>query len=239
MQVRLALCVTLLAVACGPESERQMSSQREDSDRNAAKKPPPPAPPPPQACKDGTANCDGDPRNQCETDLRTSLAHCGSCGNTCAVENGTASCSGGSCTAVSCNEGFELANGACIASGPCRIVNGVRWCYDPNAPSIGCTAFCASLGLPLTIDDTTWSQAQDTAAECRAIADALGLEVESALANFHTYACIELAEWIDDSGRLPTFMCSNDPACPSRHRTASDVALPTAPWVYRPVCPCQ
>jgi len=46
-------------------------------------------------CAVGMADCDGDPKNGCETDTRSSATHCGACGRTC---GGTASCEQSECT---------------------------------------------------------------------------------------------------------------------------------------------
>jgi hypothetical protein len=57
-------------------------------------------------CGSNLGNCDGIAANSCETDLMTSVTHCGRCGNNCsAVENSVRSCSGGACT-FSCNQGY-------------------------------------------------------------------------------------------------------------------------------------
>ncbi|MEM7609921.1 MAG: hypothetical protein AAF411_31625, partial [Myxococcota bacterium] len=53
----------------------------------------------------GTGDCDED--GTCETNLRTSTEHCGTCGNPC--EDGQA-CDGGTCT---CPGGFESCDGTC------------------------------------------------------------------------------------------------------------------------------
>ncbi|MET0342246.1 MAG: hypothetical protein ABW252_14675 [Polyangiales bacterium] len=55
-------------------------------------------------CRTGFGNCDGNPRNGCETALNT-LTHCGGCGTACstAVPNATADCSTGACVAR-CND---------------------------------------------------------------------------------------------------------------------------------------
>ena len=45
------------------------------------------------SCAEGLGDCDGDPATGCETDVRTSALHCGSCGQTC--EHGH--CIGGLC----------------------------------------------------------------------------------------------------------------------------------------------
>src|SRR5262249_30982036 len=58
-------------------------------------------------CNAGFADCDGNAANGCETDLKTSGANCGSCGNACpAAANMTPGCAGGVCGPVACNAGF-------------------------------------------------------------------------------------------------------------------------------------
>jgi hypothetical protein len=57
-------------------------------------------------CSTGFGNCDSDATNGCETDVRVSVSHCGSCGNACpARPNALATCSGSSC-GISCLTGF-------------------------------------------------------------------------------------------------------------------------------------
>lgn len=53
------------------------------------------------ACKPGWGNCDNSLGNGCETDLNSTLAHCGACMNDCAAVSKT-SCNGGQCSGVSC-----------------------------------------------------------------------------------------------------------------------------------------
>ncbi|HEX7601475.1 MAG TPA: hypothetical protein VF316_07720, partial [Polyangiaceae bacterium] len=45
-------------------------------------------------------------------DLATDVLSCGSCGNICAVANGTSACAGGVCKIQSCNAGFSDCDGA-------------------------------------------------------------------------------------------------------------------------------
>jgi hypothetical protein len=56
------------------------------------------------ACGPGFANCDGNDANGCETDLRSSLAHCGACAIRCAGIGGTPACIAGSCR-ITCDTG--------------------------------------------------------------------------------------------------------------------------------------
>lgn len=65
----------------------------------------------PFSCLPGTANCDGNQSNSCETDTRNEVMNCGSCGNVCpARANGAAVCLGGRCDLV-CTTGFQNCNG--------------------------------------------------------------------------------------------------------------------------------
>ena len=57
------------------------------------------------SCASGWGNCDGNASNGCESNLNTSLSHCGGCGSTCALSNASETCTGGSCELVSCNAG--------------------------------------------------------------------------------------------------------------------------------------
>ncbi len=63
------------------------------------------------ACNAGFGNCDGNPNNGCETDLRASVSNCGACGNTCTFANATATCTAGRCAVETCNAGFGNCNG--------------------------------------------------------------------------------------------------------------------------------
>lgn len=66
------------------------------------------------SCATGFGDCDGDPRNGCETDLRTNGSHCGACGSACAAPSGgTASCVASAC-AQACPAGRTLCGGACV-----------------------------------------------------------------------------------------------------------------------------
>ena len=63
------------------------------------------------ACDTGFADCDGDASNGCEADLRTSLAHCGSCAGVCAPANATAACVDGVCGVAACAMGYGDCDG--------------------------------------------------------------------------------------------------------------------------------
>ncbi len=63
------------------------------------------------ACTAGFANCDDDPMTGCEADLRTTLDHCGRCGNRCAFANAATSCNNGVCALGACTIGFANCDG--------------------------------------------------------------------------------------------------------------------------------
>ncbi len=53
------------------------------------------------ACNAGFGDCDGDPSNGCETDLRTSATHCGTCSNACSASaNATTACVASACVST-------------------------------------------------------------------------------------------------------------------------------------------
>jgi RHS repeat-associated protein len=62
------------------------------------------------SCNAGFADCDTDPFNGCEADLRA-VTSCGACGVVCSAANGTPACVGGACAVSSCNVGFADCDG--------------------------------------------------------------------------------------------------------------------------------
>ena len=169
-------------------------------------------------CNTGFANCDMNDTNGCEINTNTDVKNCGVCGKTCAAN--------------------ELCiSGVCSAN--CRVVGGIRWCYNPNKCGEACATLCASLGLPFTIDDATWFAAQDTTAECQALSTAFGLGGAISISSY-TYACLE------DNGNSPLnglagpLYCSSYSGCPAQHRTNMDgLGSVCGSGGRRSICPCQ
>ncbi len=68
-----------------------------------------------QVCLAERADCDGDLArpggNGCETDLASSLDHCGACGARCAPENATPECGEGRCRIAACADRFADCDG--------------------------------------------------------------------------------------------------------------------------------
>jgi len=71
-------------------------------------------------CSAGYANCDNNPSNGCEISVTSDPQNCGSCGNHCSAQNGTAACVSSNCTIASCNPGYgdcnQLAADGCETS---------------------------------------------------------------------------------------------------------------------------
>jgi hypothetical protein len=70
------------------------------------------------SCHAGWGNCDGDPANGCETDIRTDVNNCGGCNTQCNTTNATPDCVDGSCR-VTCHEGFANCDGSAFTG--CEI----------------------------------------------------------------------------------------------------------------------
>ncbi len=62
------------------------------------------------SCDAGFADCNSDPSDGCETDLKTDTANCGTCGNKCVEPNATASCAAGACAVGTCDANYEDCN---------------------------------------------------------------------------------------------------------------------------------
>ena len=62
-------------------------------------------------CNAGYGDCDGDPSNGCEVDLRSSTGNCGACGRSCSVSNGAPGCAAMACTVAACNAGYGNCDG--------------------------------------------------------------------------------------------------------------------------------
>lgn len=98
------------------------------------------------ACASGKGDCDNDSTNGCETDIFTSVAHCGFCNNPCAPPFATPACDQGVCWIGACDigrsdcdkvtsNGCEVSTNDDVANcGKCGLA-----CAAPNA-SMVCTA---------------------------------------------------------------------------------------------------
>ncbi|MCA3016190.1 MAG: hypothetical protein INH41_27720, partial [Myxococcaceae bacterium] len=64
------------------------------------------------ACAAGRGDCNGGFLDGCEVDTTTSVTHCGACGATCAIANGTPRCVSGTCQVNTCTGTFRDCNGS-------------------------------------------------------------------------------------------------------------------------------
>ncbi|MGB0678646.1 MAG: hypothetical protein ACPGUV_03185, partial [Polyangiales bacterium] len=71
-------------------------------------------------CSGESADCDGDPSNGCEVNLRDNPDHCGACGRTCAW----------ACGGLMCNDPVQVAAGG---EHTCMLrQDGTVWCWGRN-----------------------------------------------------------------------------------------------------------
>ncbi|MEI8255303.1 MAG: hypothetical protein WCJ30_06470, partial [Deltaproteobacteria bacterium] len=106
------------------------------------------------ACSAGFADCDADPANGCEIDLRTTASSCGSCGNACVFAGAGAVCVSGLCALGPCTAGFadcdgNPANGCEVAlatngsncgrcGNPCSFAGGAAACLGGTCQLAAC-----------------------------------------------------------------------------------------------------
>ncbi|MEZ4407922.1 MAG: hypothetical protein R3A52_15820 [Polyangiales bacterium] len=99
------------------------------------------------ACNAGWADCDGNPANGCEVNIRTTVTSCGACGRVCNLPNATATCAAGSCAVGSCNAGWADCDGDAANGCETNIAGdatncgrcGTR-CAAPTGGSAACAA---------------------------------------------------------------------------------------------------
>jgi hypothetical protein len=149
-------------------------------------------------------------------------------------------------------EGVRLSNAASVtvesAADPlatCEEANGLLWCYSPVDCGRACEDTCADVGLTALADSNAWFEAQNTVAECEAVAAAFGnfLPVEISA---WSYTCMDDGHGTDHSGgggidMTTGFVCSTNPDCPNNKRWTMDHqgnSCDAALSRYS-VCPCE
>lgn len=85
-------------------------------------------------CSGTSANCDGDPRDGCETATNT-LTNCGGCGIPCSIANAIGSCATGTCALVGCNNGFSNCDGGQVNG--CEVQHSAYSNTCATAESVG------------------------------------------------------------------------------------------------------
>ena len=107
----------------------------------------------PSTCNRGWADCDKDPANGCETNLRVDPKNCTACGNVCALRNVLPACADG-CYLGACAFGFDDCNGmvadGCETSVSGDVNNcgacGIRCGSVPNAKNACISGACQLTG---------------------------------------------------------------------------------------------
>jgi hypothetical protein len=86
-------------------------------------------------CASGYGDCNGNPRDGCETDIRTTTAHCGACNQACANDHGSTSCIGGACVPV-CDQGYRDCNANARDGCETNILTTTAHCGECNQPCV-------------------------------------------------------------------------------------------------------
>lgn len=89
------------------------------------------------ACEDGFADCDANPVTGCETDVTSTVDHCGWCGLTCSFAGTSSRCEAGQCVIESCELPLQNCNG--VATDGCE--SNIE--TDPDNCQ-GCGVVCAA-----------------------------------------------------------------------------------------------
>lgn len=130
-------------------------------------------------CNSGFGDCDGDPGNGCEIDLRTSVDHCGTCSRACSFPNAEAVCNAGRCEQNTCERGYA----DCTSLQP-----GCETRLD-SVPNCGaCGATCSAIPANLRVcalsgpsDVTGECECDDSATDgqvCNGLASVCGQDVD-------------------------------------------------------------
>lgn len=116
------------------------------------------SPPPPLVCAAGTADCNGNRVDACETNLTNDVSSCGTCGNICPIPvNAAARCEAGACR-FACWPGFVDVAGSCSTFGGSFAVNdpgACNACDEPNpmGGTCGCPAGFPVVSTARILDD--------------------------------------------------------------------------------------
>jgi hypothetical protein len=108
------------------------------------------------SCAEGTAECDGDFADACETNTFTDANHCGECGAVCDLEHAAeAGCSGGVCRVITCEEPFAACDTS--AANGCEIDTSTDTsnCGECNreCPAVNGTPDCVKSRCLIDCDD--------------------------------------------------------------------------------------
>ena len=179
------------------------------------------------SCEPGFGDCNDDASDGCEVDVRSSPAHCGGCGNACALEHATASCTDGACAIESCDAGFDDCDGD--PSNGCETP--LDTLTDCGACGVSCsvtggTASCESgtCAIGVCEDPSTGDCNRDPSDGCEATLDTLtdcgGCGVACDLPNASESCASGTCEIVECSGDWAD--CDGDPSNGCEVDTGSD-----------------
>jgi hypothetical protein len=159
-------------------------------------------------CDGNWGDCDADPSNGCETDLRQ-VTDCGHCGTVCAFPNATADCSTGTCKLKTCDD----QRGDCNSN----PADGCETNFKLPSSCGGCGNKCAL--LPSVLSSTCGSKGCDLVCQAgRADCDAnSGNGCEADLADAHS--CGQCG---NDCTKLPHVASSDCDAGVCKNLTCAD-----------------
>lgn len=98
------------------------------------------------SCDNGWGNCDSDPTNGCEMDVRADLQNCGACAHACSFANGVASCAWGQCVLGTCNADYADCDNNPVSGCETNLnadPDNCNTCGN-SCPSLGGTAICVN-----------------------------------------------------------------------------------------------
>ncbi len=103
-------------------------------------------------CTTGFGDCDGSASNGCETDLSSSVGHCGACGRSCIDPSSPGigrACVASGCVDVPCPGGYHYCNGACQSVTSITACGFGSTCIACPVPTNG-AATCSGMSCDIT-----------------------------------------------------------------------------------------
>jgi len=139
-------------------------------------------------CAAGRGDCNGDPdddpaNNGCETDLKTDIDSCGTCGNICGVANGQAQCTAGACSVKSCSVGFDDCTGGYADGCETKTTTDLSNCGNcgKTCTTANGTPACVSGACQVKTCSGTYADCNGTVSD--------GCETNTATSQTHCGAC--------------------------------------------------
>jgi hypothetical protein len=135
-------------------------------------------------CPPGAGDCNRDAADGCETQLSTTVAHCGTCGNACQTANGTPGCIDGACVLAQCNTGFRDCDGLQSTGCEADVARSLEHCGSCGvrcAPANAASAHCEEGRCFVSACNTLYGDCNNDPAD--------GCETDLARSTDHCGAC--------------------------------------------------